>query len=87
MADAPMKKSFRGLVVSDKMDKTRVVLVYRTTRHPLYDKVKRSKKKYHVHDPKNESRTGDTVKFIETRPLSKTKRWRLGTILTRAQTQ
>ncbi|OIO73233.1 MAG: 30S ribosomal protein S17 [Elusimicrobia bacterium CG1_02_37_114] len=73
-----MKKKTRiGTVVSDKMNKTRVVLVERTVRHPLYKKVIHKTKKYYVHDEENISHTGDKVKIIETRPLSKLKRWRI----------
>lgn len=71
------KKIFQGTVVSDKMNKTRTVLVYRTVRHPKYEKVMRVRKKFYVHDEKNESKVGDVVEFIESRPLSKLKRWRL----------
>ncbi len=66
-----------GRVVSDKMNKTRVVAVERVTRHPLYGKIIRQTKKYKMHDEENESRVGDVVKMMETRPLSKDKRWRL----------
>lgn len=72
-----MKKIKEGVVISDKMNKTRVVLIERITRHPLYEKIMRKRKKYYVHDEKNESKTGDMIKFIETRPISKLKRWRL----------
>jgi small subunit ribosomal protein S17 len=74
-----------GRVVSDKMDKTRVVAVQRMTRHPLYGKTIRRTKKYKVHDENNETRVGDLVKIMETRPLSKDKRWRLKEILERSQ--
>jgi small subunit ribosomal protein S17 len=74
-----------GRVVSDKMDKTRVVLVERTTKHPLYGKIIRRSKKYKFHDENNESRVGDVVKIMETRPLSKDKRWRLVEIVQRSQ--
>lgn len=74
-----------GLVVSDKMDKTRVVAVTRTTHHPLYGKTIRRTKKYKFHDEHNESHTGDLVKIMETRPLSKDKRWRLVEIVKRSQ--
>ncbi|RLD17271.1 MAG: 30S ribosomal protein S17 [Caldiserica bacterium] len=66
-----------GIVVSDKMNKTRVVELIRVKSHPLYDKVIKKKKKVYVHDEKNESKIGDKVKIIESRPLSKLKRWRL----------
>ncbi len=74
-----------GKVVSDKMDKTRVVLVERTTKHPLYGKIIRRSKKFKFHDENNESRVGDIVKIMETRPLSKDKRWRLVEIVQRSQ--
>jgi len=72
-------------VVSDKMDKTRVVLIERTTKHPLYGKIIRRSKKYKFHDENNESRVGDFVKIMETRPLSKDKKWRLVEIVQRSQ--
>ncbi|MBI4268367.1 30S ribosomal protein S17 [Candidatus Uhrbacteria bacterium] len=80
--DAKAKKStvgrtFTGVVVSDAMDKTIVVSVSRTRVHPKYKKRYTVSKKYHVHDEKNEKRVGDTVSFVETRPLSRHKRWRL----------
>ena len=84
-----MEKSNRkvrtGRVVSDKMDKTRVVAVQRITRHPLYGKTIRRTKKYKVHDQNNETRIGDLVKIMESRPLSRDKRWRLKEILERSQ--
>lgn len=66
-----------GVVVSDKADKTIVVRVDRRLTHPLYGKSVAWSKKYHVHDEKNEYKVGDTVRIAETRPLSKTKRWRV----------
>lgn len=78
-------KSFVGRVVSDRMDKTRVVAVVRITRHPLYGKTIRRTKKYLFHDEGNDSRMGDLVKITETRPLSKRKRWRLAGIVKRSQ--
>jgi len=66
-----------GKVVSDKMDKTRVVAVERMTRHSLYGKTMRRTTKFKVHDPQNDSNRGDTVKIEEARPMSKEKRWRL----------
>jgi len=81
-----LKRKVRsGRVVSDKMDKTRVVLVERTTKHPLYGKIIRRSKKYKFHDEANESRVGDVVKIMETRPLSKDKRWRLVEIVQRSK--
>ncbi|OGW72336.1 MAG: 30S ribosomal protein S17 [Omnitrophica bacterium GWA2_52_12] len=70
-----------GVVVSDKMDKTRVVEVTRLITHPEYKKIIRRKIKYSVHDEKNESKAGDKVSIIQTRPISKTKRWRLIKVL------
>jgi len=66
-----------GVVVSDKADKTIVVQVERRLAHPLYGKGVGRTKRYHAHDEKNEYRVGDTVRIAETRPLSKTKRWRV----------
>ncbi|MEA3402232.1 MAG: 30S ribosomal protein S17 [Armatimonadota bacterium] len=74
-----------GVVVSDKMDKTVVVQVERTTRHPLYEKVLRRNTKFKAHDETNECRTGDVVRIMECRPLSKTKAWRVVEILRRAR--
>jgi small subunit ribosomal protein S17 len=78
-------KEFVGVVVSDKMDKTRVVLVERTQMHPLYKKPYTKRKKYYVHDENNESKVGDVVRIRETRPLSKLKRWRLIEIVEKAK--
>ena len=69
------RKFFIGTVVSDKMNKTRVVQVHWATKHPKYHKIVRRAVKYKAHDEKNESKTGDVVKIMETRPLSKDKRW------------
>ena len=69
------KKVLVGTVVSNKMDKTVVVRVSRTYRHPLYGKVVKVHKKYHAHDENNSCQEGDEVRILETRPLSKTKRW------------
>lgn len=74
-----------GVVVSDKMDKTVVVAVMRSYRHPLYGKTIRRTKKYMAHDEQNACRVGDRVEIVETRPLSRHKRWRVRTILERAQ--
>lgn len=70
-----------GRVVSDKMDKTIVVLVERTMRHPLYHRVIRRKNKFKVHDADEKAKVGDHVKIMETRPLSKDKSWRLVEII------
>jgi small subunit ribosomal protein S17 len=66
-----------GTVVSDKTDKTVTVLVERKVKHPLYGKIIRRSKKYHAHDEGNEFKPGDTVRIEETRPLSKTKTWKV----------
>jgi small subunit ribosomal protein S17 len=74
-----------GVVVSDKMDKTVVVAVMRSYRHPIYKKTIRRTKKYMAHDEQNQCRVGDRVEIVETRPLSRHKRWRVRQILERAQ--
>lgn len=74
-----------GVVVSDKMDKTVVVQVERRTKHPLYGKTVTRSKRYHAHDEANDVRVGDRVRITETRPLSKTKRWRVVEVLERAK--
>jgi small subunit ribosomal protein S17 len=71
------RKTRVGVVVSDKAHKTIVVRVDRRLAHPLYGKSVARSKRYHVHDEKNEYKVGDTVRITETRPLSKTKRWRV----------
>jgi small subunit ribosomal protein S17 len=71
------RKTLIGQVVSNKMDKTVVVAVERTSRHPLYRRIIRSTNKYKAHDERNECRLGDTVKMVESRPLSREKRWRV----------
>ena len=71
------RKTRVGEVVSDKMDKTVVVAVTRLVRHPLYGRFVKKTGKFKVHDEHNECRTGDVVKIMETRPISKDKRWRL----------
>ncbi len=76
------KKKIRvGEVVSEKMDKTRVVEVSRKVRHPLYSKVMKRTTSFMVHDEENESHLGDRVRIIETRPLSKNKRWYISKII------
>lgn len=74
-----------GIVVGDKMDKTAVVAVSDAVRHPLYKKIVRRTRKYYAHDEANEARAGDRVVIIETRPMSKLKRWRVGEIIERAR--
>jgi small subunit ribosomal protein S17 len=80
-----LRKQRVGVVVSDKGDKTIVVLVSRKAAHPLYGKVVTSNKKYHAHDETNDARKGDTVRIVETRPLSKLKRWRLHSVERRGE--
>ncbi len=78
------RKHLVGVVVSDKMDKTAVVRVERRYRHPLYKKVVRSAKKYMAHDEQNSCRIGDKVRIVESRPMSRHKRWMVEDILERA---
>lgn len=80
-----LRKTMVGTVVSDRMDKTVVVLVERLVKHPVYKKYTRRRARYKAHDEKNECRVGDRVLLIETRPLSREKRWRVKEILERAQ--
>ena len=70
-------KKYKGVVVSDKMDKTIVVLVERVKTHPLYTKQYKVSRKYKVHDPANEFKMNDLVEFIQCRPISKDKKWRV----------
>ena len=79
-----MPKTRVGRVVSDKMEKTRVVVVERTFRHPRYQRVVKRSTRFKAHDEKNESHVGDRVLIVETRPLSRDKRWRIQEILERA---
>ncbi len=72
-----LRKTRTGVVVSDRNDKTIVVSVERRKSHPLFGKVLRLKKKYHVHDEENRARVGNRVRIAETRPISRLKRWRL----------
>jgi small subunit ribosomal protein S17 len=80
-----LRKERTGVVYSNKMDKTITVAVKWKEKHPIYGKFVNKTKKFHAHDEKNECNIGDTVKIMETRPLSKTKRWRLVQILERAK--
>ncbi len=80
-----LRKERTGVVVSDAMNKTVVVQVERRIAHPLYGKILRRSKKFYAHDEKNEAKVGDKVVISETRPLSKTKRWRLVEISVRAR--
>jgi small subunit ribosomal protein S17 len=80
-----LRKERAGVVVSNKMDKSITVAVKWKEKHPIYGKFVSKTKKYYVHDEKNDCKIGDTVKIMETRPLSKTKRWRLVEIIERAK--
>ena len=80
-----LRKERTGVVTSNKMDKSITVAIKWKEKHPIYGKVVNKTKKYHAHDEKNECGIGDTVKIMETRPLSKTKRWRLVQIIERAK--
>ena len=80
-----MRKTRTGVVVSDKMDKTIVVEIRTRVRHPLYGKIMNRTNKIKAHDENNECGIGDTVKIMETRPLSKDKRWRLVEIIEKAK--
>lgn len=80
-----LRKERIGVVSSNKMDKTITVAVKWKEKHPIYGKFVNKTKKYHAHDEKNECNIGDTVRIMETRPLSRTKRWRLVTITERAK--
>lgn len=79
------RKERLGLVVSDKQDKTITVVVQRRAQHALYGKTVKRTSKFHAHDENNEAGVGDTVRIVETRPLSKTKRWRLAEVVERAK--
>ena len=79
------RKTRIGVVVSDKMDKTVVVSIERRVQHPVYGKMVRRTKRLKAHDEQNAAKTGDTVRIMETRPLSKSKRWRLVEIMERAR--
>ena len=80
-----LRKVRQGVVVSDKMDKTVVVAVRWKEKHPLYGKFIAKTKKYHAHDEANDCHEGDTVRIMEIRPLSKSKRWRVIDIVERAK--
>ena len=80
-----LRKERIGLVVSDKMDKTIMVEIERKVKHPIYGKFVKKTSKFSAHDEKNECNIGDTVRVMETRPLSKNKCWRLVEIIERAK--
>lgn len=85
MTERNERKVRIGKVVSDKMDKTVVVAVERLVQHPLYSKSVKKTIKFKAHDENNESHVGDTVQIVETRPLSKDKRWRVAEIIAKAK--
>jgi small subunit ribosomal protein S17 len=85
VTDRGRRKVRTGVVVSDKMDKTVLVRIDRKVRHPLYRKTVASSNKLAAHDENNDAHVGDTVRVMETRPLSKTKRWRLVEVVQRAK--
>ena len=85
MVERNLRKTRTGKVVSDKMDKTIVVAVVDNVKHPLYNKIVKRTYKLKAHDENNECKVGDTVKVMETRPLSKDKRWRLVEIMEKAK--
>ncbi|MEY8515981.1 30S ribosomal protein S17 [Lachnospiraceae bacterium 29-84] len=85
MEERNLRKTRTGVVVSDKMDKTIVVAVRNNVRHPLYNKIVKKTYKLKAHDEQNQCKVGDTVKVMETRPLSKDKRWRLVEIVEKAK--
>ena len=85
MNERNMRKTQIGKVVSDKMDKTIVVAIEDSVRHPLYNKIVKRTVKFKAHDENNEAGIGDRVKIMETRPLSKDKRWRLVEIIEKAK--
>jgi small subunit ribosomal protein S17 len=79
------QRTIEGRVVSNKMQKTVTVLLERQVQHPLYGKIVRRSTKVHAHDENNECKEGDVVRIAETRPLSKTKNWRVVKVVTRAE--
>ncbi|MDE7216240.1 MAG: 30S ribosomal protein S17 [Clostridia bacterium] len=85
MEERNLRKSRTGVVVSDKMDKTVVVAIKERVKHPLYGKIVNRTKTFKAHDEQNECGIGDTVRVVETRPLSKEKRWRVVEIVEKAK--
>ena len=85
MSEDKKLRTLQGKVTSDKMDKTISVLVERKEKHPVYGKVVKKSTKYHVHDEENTCNEGDTVTITETRPYSKTKKWRLVSVVSKAK--
>ncbi|RGM81985.1 MULTISPECIES: 30S ribosomal protein S17 [Ruminococcus] len=85
MAERNLRKTRVGMIVSDKMDKTVVVAIIDNVKHPLYKKIVKRTVRLKAHDEKNECRVGDRVEVMETRPLSKDKRWRVIEIIEKAK--
>jgi small subunit ribosomal protein S17 len=85
MVERKLRKTKIGVVRSDKMDKTVTVIVERKVKHPIYGKFVKKTTSFHAHDDKNEAKPGDVVRIMETRPISKTKRWRLVEIVEKAK--
>ena len=85
MLDRNLRKTRTGVVTSNKMEKTITVAVERKVKHPIYGKFVKKTTKFHAHDEKNECTIGDIVRIMETRPLSKTKRWRLVEVVEKAK--
>jgi small subunit ribosomal protein S17 len=85
MLDRNLRKTRIGVVTSNRMEKTITVSVERRVKHPIYGKFVKKTTKFHAHDEKNECTVGDTVRIMETRPLSKTKRWRLVEVVEKAK--
>ncbi len=85
MADRARRKARVGVVVSDARDKTVTVEVVSSKKHARYDKTMKQRTRLHAHDEANDARLGDTVRIVETRPLSKTKRWRVEEVVERAR--
>lgn len=85
MEERNLRKTRVGVIVSDKMDKTVVVAIKERVKHPLYGKIVNRTKTFKAHDEKNECGIGDTVRVVETRPLSKEKRWRVVEIVEKAK--
>jgi small subunit ribosomal protein S17 len=85
MPDRNLRKTRIGVVSSNKMDKTVIVAVERKVQHPIYGKFLKKTTRFHAHDEKNECSIGDVVRIMESRPLSKTKRWRLVEIVEKAK--
>ena len=87
MTNRALRKMRIGRVISNKMEKTLIVLVETLVRHPIYGRTLKQSKRFKVHDARNECRLGDKVRIMETRPLSKEKRWRVVEIIERAVTE